>query len=93
MSVLHKCDVTCCVNPAHLFLGTQKDNMVDKTRKGRALKGSQVGNSKLTEAEVLQIFSALDHGESQYSIAARFGISQGHVSDIKNGKRWSYLST
>ena len=91
MSVLHKCDIECCVNPAHLFLGTQADNMQDKKKKGRALRGERVGNSKLKESDVLQILEALDHGDSQYIIAARFNIAQCHVSDIKNGKRWSHL--
>ncbi len=37
LRVLHKCDNTLCVRPSHLFLGTQKDNMLDKSRKGRAV--------------------------------------------------------
>lgn len=39
MCVLHRCDVPPCVNPAHLFLGTQNENIADMMRKGRANKG------------------------------------------------------
>lgn len=45
MLVLHKCDVPLCVNPDHLFLGTQKDNMQDKTRKQRQAKTISVKQS------------------------------------------------
>lgn len=38
--VLHRCDVRCCVNPSHLFLGTAKDNAADRQAKGRSARPS-----------------------------------------------------
>lgn len=54
--ILHKCDVRCCINPDHLFLGTQADNVLDMTRKGRGRTvpqpGEKNGMSKLTRTQV-----------------------------------------
>lgn len=57
MCVLHKCDVPSCVNPEHLFLGTQKDNMLDKKLKGRAHRpfGESNPSTKLTQEIVDQL--------------------------------------
>src|SRR5690348_1405181 len=53
MFVCHKCDVRNCVNPKHLFIGTNKDNMDDKMAKGRqnAAKGEAQWSSKLTQQQ------------------------------------------
>jgi len=53
--VLHKCDNRSCVNPNHLFLGTQRDNMADCSVKSRIGHGSTHGLVKLTESDVAEI--------------------------------------
>ena len=86
--VCHSCDNPPCVNPDHLFVGTQKDNVRDAMSKNRTpqmyVKGRQ-RNRKLTFEQVEEIKSAKG---SQYVIAERFSINQSQVSKIKNGKRW-----
>jgi len=64
LCVLHSYDNGKCVNPEHLFLGTQKDNIHDAIRKGRAvfpkvLRGEEKSNSKLTEMDILVIRLAM----------------------------------
>lgn len=81
MFVCHRCDNRKCVNPNHLFLGTNQDNIDDKVIKGRTFK-------KLTETQVLEIFNA---SASQREVAKNYGISQRQVSNIKNKKTWSHL--
>ena len=89
-SVLHKCDNPSCFNPDHLFLGTQTDNMKDMTKKGRGvvprLSGESHPSAKLTDKDIDSI--RLDT-RSQYVIAKEYGITQPHVSNIKNRKRRS----
>ena len=60
MCVLHKCDVPACINPDHLSIGTQSENLADMAKKGRAKYGKRRGgkpswNVKLTKADVLSI--------------------------------------
>ena len=85
MSVLHRCDTRLCVNPSHLFLGTQADNMADMARKGRSLSGVRHPAAKLSEEQIRAIRGSI--GETQRSIASRFGICQQSVSRIRAGGR------
>src|SRR3954463_5248397 len=52
LHVLHKCDTQLCVNPSHLFVGTNADNVADARRKGRFPTGGRHPSSKLTEEDV-----------------------------------------
>jgi hypothetical protein len=73
------------VNPAHLFLGTSRDNMIDAANKNRTLKGVKNHASKLSEAHVKQILAS----DSSYRhLSAEYGVSETTISKIKRGKDW-----
>lgn len=95
LHVLHRCDNPPCCNPEHLFLGTHADNMTDRDAKGRAsggrLCGDANGQSKLTEADVIEVHRRLARGDRQVDIASRFGVSKSLVHLIKNGRLWGHI--
>jgi hypothetical protein len=77
LSVCHHCDVRNCVNPKHLFTGTQQDNMADMVRKGRAARaGLPSFNARLTPTQVVHLRWMSECGYSRANIAAVFGISK-----------------
>jgi hypothetical protein len=88
MMALHHCDVKCCVNPDHIFVGTQQDNMTDKVRKNRQAKGINHGNAKLTEDQVREIKSS---SETSIKLSAKFNYSASMIRAIKNGYIWKHL--
>ena len=92
LNVCHKCDVPQCINPEHLFLGTQKENVLDMWNKGRHprinLGGEKNRASKITLEQVREIRFMLSQKIKQRVIAEKFNISQVAVSDIKRKKRW-----
>ena len=86
--VCHRCDNPACVNPSHLFLGTQADNMSDMNAKMRHAYGERTHLNTLTADQIPLIRGALASGESQSSIAKRFGVTQSNISAIACGKTW-----
>jgi hypothetical protein len=89
MEVCHRCDVTRCVNPDHLFLGTQRDNHLDSVRKGRKRAW---GRQRLNAGQVTEIRERIAAGERHVAIAADYGIARNTVSQIATGKVWAHLS-
>lgn len=71
--VCHKCDNRACVNPAHLFLGTHKDNSQDMVRKGRHGRGGPM--RKMTDALTAHALSLRDNGKSYRAIGREIGVS------------------
>jgi hypothetical protein len=88
--VRHSCDNPPCINPAHLLTGTQQDNSDDKMERGRyrCASGEEHGHTTLTEEQVVSIRLLLSQRESGTSLADRFGVSRGTISNIKLGKTW-----
>lgn len=83
--VCHRCDNPACYRPSHLFEGTATDNNHDAKRKGRNAFGTRVGNSVLDEKTVRKVRHLLKTTNlTQREIGEKFGLSQSHVSYIKN---------
>lgn len=91
--VLHSCDNTGCVNPDHLFLGTQSDNMKDmfaKRRRKIYQRGEKNNQAKLSANNVLEIRRLLATGQyKQKELAVRFSVTRSTISAIMTGHRWS----
>lgn len=79
--VCHRCDNPSCVNPDHLFLGTQSDNIMDATIKNRTHP-----NRRIKSQEIEMIKSSIDFGLTKKEVAEQFGISPSYVSYICNKK-------
>lgn len=91
LDVLHRCDVSECVNPEHLFLGTHADNMRDMALKGRQRgpKGEAHHDAKLTREAVDEIRRRYAQGDvTQQELAAEYDVDQTNISYIILGRSW-----
>ena len=92
LHVLHRCDNPPCCNPAHLFVGTNTDNVADRVAKNRSgnkpLHGQENGASKLTDTQIRQVRGMYKFAQySQSQLARMFNVHQPHISRIVNGLR------
>lgn len=86
----HVCDHPSCINPLHLYIGSQQDNIKDRTAAGHGPRGQRNGRAKLTEqdaAEIRRLYAA--GGVSQRILGERFGVDRKVVFDILHGRLWN----
>lgn len=91
--ICHQCDDPGCVNPNHLFVGTQADNVADMINKKRKWIGNSIRKSdgkpagaKLSDNDLALVRLLRARGVLQKDIAKHFHVSQGCISNILNGK-------
>jgi hypothetical protein len=92
LHVLHTCDNPACCNCAHLFLGTNADNVADRVHKGRGHKGQNHTRAKFTENQIraIRVF-AKNNKINQSEIAKQYGVNNATISRIVNRGRWGWL--
>ncbi len=93
LHVCHKCDNRKCINPEHLFAGTNLDNVRDRDRKGRGSQpsGESHNSAKLTDKKIILIRQLRRFGFAQQVIADTFGVHQMTISRIVNRKIWRHV--
>ncbi len=89
--ICHRCDTPSCVNPEHLFMGTNKDNVNDCIAKGRNSKGEYHHNSKLNKLSVMEIRRMSNDGVSHRNIAKKYGVSYSAIDCVVNKKTWRHV--
>jgi hypothetical protein len=97
LKVCHSCDNPKCCNPAHLWVGTDADNVADRDAKGRLVNGKKYYgethiHAKLTDQQVIEIrklygFGFLFHKD----LAELYKVSRGTIQRIVVGTRWKHL--
>lgn len=88
--VLHKCDNRKCVNPTHLFVGTNTDNMKDRDAKGRGCAPGDPRHpqTKLSREKAWMIRRRRACGESYKSLAASFGVHFETIGKVCRNEGW-----
>lgn len=93
MYILHHCDNRRCVNPDHLFLGTQLDNIRDMRSKGREkdVRGETNGQSRLTQEQVVKILELVRQGKKQTEVAKMYLVATSTINAIVTATNWKWI--
>ena len=96
LDVLHRCDNPSCVNPDHLFLGTQLENMRDMIKKGRNRGGARTGErhkmALLTNKQVFQIRRIYNEiGLSRKTLSVLFMVSPAVIGGVVTRRNWKHI--
>jgi hypothetical protein len=95
MCICHKCDNPSCINPDHLFLGTNQDNVNDREKKGRnkppIVYGENNPRAKLKEADVIEILKLINKNVPLSNIAKMYNVGATAIFNIKHGIRWTRI--
>lgn len=87
--VCHSCDVPACINPKHLWIGTDRDNSIDRDTKGRVAHGSRQWKSKLTEKSCADMRRmARERGISTARLCSIFDVSERTVHRVLRCTTW-----
>ena len=89
MSVLHTCDNRLCVNPAHLWLGTQADNMRDMAAKGRSSRGMSHARAKLTD-DLVRLIRSGKHSVAELEVIT--GLKKSALYSVRSGQTWRHIA-
>lgn len=90
--ILHSCDNPPCVNPKHLFLGTQQDNVKDRERKGRGNQPINLQNGKAKHSnETVLAIRALAGRHTYKELSNLFNVPMGTIHGYIHSTRRTYL--
>lgn len=89
--VRHTCDNSSCVNPAHLLLGTSKDNSQDMVKRGRSNRGSKHPKALLNEEQVLAIRQLFSGGKTIHYLSGLYAIKPRTIEAVVYRQNWGWL--
>ena len=93
MCVCHTCDNRKCVNPSHMFLGTQQENVKDMRDKGREAEGENHGSHKLTEKEVIEIREKyIPYKYTMRQLAKEYGVKTSAIHSVLHYETWKHVN-